>query len=935
MGILQMSIYGGVLVLAVVAVRMAALRFLPKRMLVILWCIVLARLLVPLEIPSRFSVYSFVEGQMATEGGLFSRKSGTSYDREAFGHSGKGGNVTWRQADEEDGIFRQTAQVDGITELPQAGETYGGELSGQARVDDGELLREMGVIEGAGYLVWIIWGTGTAACSLFFLAAYIRSIREFRMSLPVDSDSIAGWEEGLRLGQGFFPWRRQFERGGRGTVSPVKVRVSDRTDVPLTYGIFHPVILLPKEIEQGGTGKPEQLSYVLWHEYMHICHGDCLLKLLAAAAVCIHWFNPLVWVMYVLINRDIELACDESVIWRCGIENRAVYANMLIGMEARKSGLAPFCSHFGRNAEEERIRAVMGIKKKSLGIATLAAGVVLLVSMAFATSAADSTQEQMYLDAGYTRKEYEMLRALQFDGYADMSVSEFQDRVWELTDTEEYVELLERFSQNEYMEAWVDESETASFFFSVVEPLTAERWQKIDFSGGISVSADQTVMPEDVWTDMAVLEYCITLSILDADKLTVGEYVDSRFGMARGMEDIMTAGWSEEELTDLEFMHKKIDDAVERLEGKWDTDCLCMDVGYSFLPIGDNGLSLEGGTGDSEEEIQKEIQEELQEQWDTLLACYKPFGLTYEYDPTSGDCRMYFQGQAVQGIMDEEQDIWITGHAGTGEAIYGEAAKNAIEVYAVYEDGNLVGLRNATGQEQKEWNLLRKKTAADSYNNVQEVREFLPGTEEDYRAIFSLRKPDYKQMTLAEFNKSLLDWGNENFDGYDRIMCDWIWDDFRVGLSAEEKDFITCTVNLSSQENAMYVRSIYKGTQAEDVNLGDTYTKSLLEDGVQYAWSQMYYQFSYHIVDQEKVTVGERDRCVGGMVEAIRKFWDETDIKDILKMDKSDLMKELNGFAEKYSSENIIITVGAEEQIGLECIDERELIQEREQWERG
>ena len=71
------------------------------------------------------------------------------------------------------------------------------------------------------------------------------------------------------------------------------------------------------------------------------------------------------------------------------------------------------------------------------------------------------------------------------------------------------------------------------------------------------------------------------------------------------------------------------------------------------------------------------------------------------------------------------------------------------------------------------------------------------------------------------------------------------------------------------------------------------------------------------------------------MVEAIRKFWDETDIEDILKMDKSDLMKELNGLAEKYSSENVIITVGAEEQIGLECIDERELIQEREQWERG
>ncbi len=748
MDILQMSVYGGVMVLAIVAVRLAVLRFLPKRMLVILWCIALARLLVPLEIPSRFSVYSFVGKQAEADG-----------------------NAIWRQNDAEDRMLRPQAQTDSITKVRQAGEAYGGELSEQSKMDDGALLTKVGATKGTGHLAWIIWGTGAAACGIFFLAAYIRSLREFRMSLPARSDCVARWEECLRLAQGSFPWRRRLERGRRGTVRPVTVRVSDRTDVPLTYGIFQPVILLPKEIEQEGAKQPEKLNYVLWHEYMHIRHGDCLLKLIVVAAVCMHWFNPLVWAMYVLINRDIELACDESVVRHCGIDSKALYADMLIGMEARKSGLAPFCSYFGRNAAEERIRAVMGIKKKSLGIAILAAGVTLLFSMVFATSAADGTQQTVEKGAG-------------------------------------------------------------------------------------NMEGQHGAVPKT----------------LKADETEEQMYLEAGFV---------------------------------------------------------------GSPEDSEEEIEEEVQQEIRKQWDTLLACYKPFGLTYEYDTLSGDCRMYFQGQAVQGIMDEEQDIWIAGHAGTGETLYGEAAKDAIEVYTVYEDGKLAGLRAATREEQEEWDLLRKKNTDDFYNNVQEVREFLPGTKEDYRAIFSLKKPDYKQMTLAEFNSALLDWGNENYDCYDRIMCDRIWDDFRVSLSAEEKDFISCTVNLSSQENAMYVRSIYKGTPTEDVSLGDTCTKSLEDGEVQYAWCQMYYQFSYHVADREKATVGERDRCVGGMVEAIEAFWDETDIEDILKMEKSDLIKELNRLARKYSSDNIIITVGTEEQIGLESIDERELMREREEWERG
>lgn len=76
------------------------------------------------------------------------------------------------------------------------------------------------------------------------------------------------------------------------------------------------------------------------HEYVHIRRFDCLLKLLLTAALCLHWLNPLVWVMYLLANRDIELCCDEVVLPRMGLEKRSVYAMTLIDLEEQKSGLS-------------------------------------------------------------------------------------------------------------------------------------------------------------------------------------------------------------------------------------------------------------------------------------------------------------------------------------------------------------------------------------------------------------------------------------------------------------------------------------------------------------------------------------------------------------------------------------------------------------------
>lgn len=212
----------------------------------------------------------------------------------------------------------------------------------------------------------VIWLAGLLLCFGFFAVSYIKCYREFRFSLPVENDILEAWKEK-------HPLKRS-----------LSIRQTETIAAPLSYGVIRPVILMPKNTEWKNN---YQLRYVLEHEYVHIRRLDMLTKLIMIAAVCIHWFNPLVWVMYILFNRDLELSCDETVVRRFGMDIKSVYATALISMEEKKSGLTPLCNSFSKNAIEERIRAIMKIKKTSKFAVIISAVLVICVTGGFATSA--------------------------------------------------------------------------------------------------------------------------------------------------------------------------------------------------------------------------------------------------------------------------------------------------------------------------------------------------------------------------------------------------------------------------------------------------------------------------------------------------------------------------------------------------------------------
>lgn len=328
----QMSCYGSLLILAIIGVRAVFGRRIHKQICLLLWCVAVLRLLIPFSVPSVTSIYSLL-----------------SFGINKFQSSLRSEELEWAMEGPGEGELHL------IISVPEA-------LHNQPfdKVTDSE-----------GSLIFsLIWSIGVLLCAIVLCLAYFNCLREFQMTLPVSEGFAADWIKQNQL-------RRK-----------ITVRQSDKIQTPLTYGILRPVILLPKGLFAEDIRKQE---YVLLHEFEHICQFDNVWKFVQVVTVCFHWFNPLVWVMYLLFCRDIEMACDERVLQRIGEQTKSDYAFTLIELEACKSGLtaadAPLYNGFGKTAIECRIKSIMKYRKRTWKAMVAGVCMIVVIAAVFATSA--------------------------------------------------------------------------------------------------------------------------------------------------------------------------------------------------------------------------------------------------------------------------------------------------------------------------------------------------------------------------------------------------------------------------------------------------------------------------------------------------------------------------------------------------------------------
>ncbi|MBR5136671.1 MAG: M56 family metallopeptidase [Clostridia bacterium] len=164
------------------------------------------------------------------------------------------------------------------------------------------------------------------------------------------------------------------------TVMAKGIRQNGSMDSPFVLGVFRPTIYLPYSLSR------EDRDFVIAHERTHIRRGDHLWKPLGFVLLAIHWFNPLLWVAYVILCRDIEAACDEKAISQYSKEERQAYSLALLNCSCKRKRISACPVAFGEVGVKERIKSVMNYKKSSLWIVIIAVLAGVVVAVTFLTS---------------------------------------------------------------------------------------------------------------------------------------------------------------------------------------------------------------------------------------------------------------------------------------------------------------------------------------------------------------------------------------------------------------------------------------------------------------------------------------------------------------------------------------------------------------------
>lgn len=169
------------------------------------------------------------------------------------------------------------------------------------------------------------------------------------------------------------------------------IYVADKITSPFVMGLFRPKIYLPLDLSK------KESEYVILHEQTHIKHFDHVLKLLGFLAVCIHWFNPFVWVAFVLFGNDMEMCCDETVVNELGESIKPEYSATLLSVSANRRFLKGIPVDFGEGSVKERLLNLKKFKtySKSVLVVLVTSVIILIFCLASTRKITLANEEKM------------------------------------------------------------------------------------------------------------------------------------------------------------------------------------------------------------------------------------------------------------------------------------------------------------------------------------------------------------------------------------------------------------------------------------------------------------------------------------------------------------------------------------------------------------
>ena len=158
------------------------------------------------------------------------------------------------------------------------------------------------------------------------------------------------------------------------------IYICDEIATPFILGVISPRIYLPSDLDEART------DYVLAHERAHLSRRDQLWKPLGFILLAVYWFNPLIWLAYALLCRDIELACDERVVREMRLEDKKEYSKALLSCSVPRRMIAACPLAFGELSVKARVKAVLNYRKPAFWLIAAAVVACIVIAVCFLTN---------------------------------------------------------------------------------------------------------------------------------------------------------------------------------------------------------------------------------------------------------------------------------------------------------------------------------------------------------------------------------------------------------------------------------------------------------------------------------------------------------------------------------------------------------------------
>ena len=333
--IFNMSITASFVIVLIILIRLVLLKKMPKLFSYALWGIVLLRLLLPFSISSSFSLFNFIDVPVQA-------------DMQITDYVPSNSNVD---------VLEMPQTNTGINIGIQTGNDAFGSVLPAVTPQHSVNTMQMFI-----YIASWVW-MGTGALTLIYYAVSCLLIK-------------------MKLKTAVFYCENVF--------------LSDRVRSPIVFGFFKPRIILPADIEK--ICSAEEINHITAHENVHIKRFDHITKMLSVIVLAVYWYNPLIWLAFILSNKDRELACDERVMKLASSDIRAEYASSLVKIGTHKQSYIGSLA-FGESNIKSRVKSVVNFKKSALWVSLTAVAAIIVIAVVCLTNAVDVNKKiDGYLD---------------------------------------------------------------------------------------------------------------------------------------------------------------------------------------------------------------------------------------------------------------------------------------------------------------------------------------------------------------------------------------------------------------------------------------------------------------------------------------------------------------------------------------------------------